>query len=275
MPIENIKRNNIQEDPVAQSKKGCPYCHPATAAPLPPAVTSPTKPMGVEATPINFYYTDTISRAGEEVCFVEVPQNIQSISEQEQRPLIEVRFEEISSSIDDELQKHDIDFEKLQNLVYKIVMLLMRQSAKGHQEYILEVRPKIEAQAIKIQGTYNRWPGLVLTVISAGVSIGSGFAGLTPLAPGLVSSSTANILQGAATPLSTSGTAIQSLASIPNNTSEGERGVLQAYLKEFEGKLEDTKGAKQGKNQNLEAVRSAWLEFLRTIAETNRAMTNG
>lgn len=261
--IENVNQEFIQEDPAVVSKKACPHClHPLPATPINPAVHP--------------YYTDSISKVGEEIPPVSHSTNsapMQVIQVVDRRPLIEVHYQGISNSIDEELKKTGINFEKLQELIYKVVMLYMRQAVKVDQEYISEMGIQIKIQAVKIQGTYNTWPGLVITVISAGISMGAGLGGLSPLFS-FVQPETARVLAGAATPLSTAGTGVGSLGSIFNNKSEGNRQVMQIYLKRTQDKEEDRKGTKHGNNDTRKTARAAQEEFYRTQHDTFRNMVS-
>lgn len=203
--------------------------------------------------PVNPYYQDTIGKAGED-------QEIMA----RKRNSVDYHYETLSKSIEDELNKIDVEFEKLQALVQKIVCLMMRRAAKDDQEYIQKMNIEIKKLGEQIQRTYNSWTGITVSVLSAAVSIGGGAAGLAPLAPAkLILPATASMLHGASQAIGTAGTGIGAISSILNNRQEGERTVLQLDLKRTESKEEDRKGAK---HHNKEVAKKA----LDRLEESNR-----
>jgi hypothetical protein len=230
---------------------------------------------------VNPYYTDTIAKVGEEVPFLTEVQKVENDAKPqiERQSLLDAQFDDLSKQIDAELEKSNdalakIDFEKLQELIHKIVMLHMRKAAKVDQEYISELAIQIKAQGSQIQGTYNTWPGVVITVVSATVSIAGGAFGLAPLAPAIINPETAKVLAAASTPISTAGTGVGGLGTLANNDSEAKRQVWQLELKRKQDKEEDRKGAKHGNKETQKAARAAQDEFNRNKHEVTRSMTN-
>lgn len=193
----------------------------------------------------------------------------------EQRPdVIEQYRLSISEQIEEEFRKNNKDFEKLQTLVSKVIMLMMRGAAKRDSEFISEMGIKSKAQTMQIQSTYNTWPNVIVTWISAGVSVVGGAAGLAPFAT-FIPVDTAQKLASAATSIGSAGTSISGIGSLLNSSNEGKRTVLQYELKRIEGKEDDRKGAKQNNNQTRKEAKSALDSHLRDIHDIFMKMSGG
>lgn len=172
--------------------------------------------------------------------------------------LLNNRIEILSKKIDEELEKKDVNFERLQSMVYMLVMLLMRRSAKTDHEFITEMGNQIKSLSVQIQGTYNTWPTLLVTVVSAGVSIAGGFMGIAPLAPtSFIGAETAKALAQNAQAVTNAGTGLQSLASLGSNRSEAQRQGFQTQQQRTTGKEEDRKGAKQTHGQGVKDAKES------------------
>lgn len=219
----------------------------------------------------NTYYVDTLSKAGEELPQVNNG-NLNNAADAPYKGRVEYHYEQISADMDAALNQEDRDFEKLQSLIYKVIMLTMRLAAKFDHESIYEINLKIKTQAQEIKSTYNTWQGLTVTVVSAGVSVTAGVAGLTPLFPiSVIAAQTAENLGKASQGIGSAGTGLSGIGSIFNNRSEGERQVLQIYLKRSQDSEEERKGSKHSKNDHLKTAKAASEEFARSRYEAFRA----
>lgn len=259
--VNAVNIGDHQQNPVKVKTVDAPSVPPDPIEPVQPAATN--------------YYADTMSKAG-----TELPQVSNAANVVESKPrttrvrvTVEAQYDQVSNEIDEQLRRQDVDFEKLQMMVHNIVMLMMRRAVKTDHDYIREMTVQIKAQAVQIQGTYNTWPGLTITLISAGIGIGGGIAGLTPLFPSAwIAAETANTLNHASQAISSAGTGLGGVGSIFNSRSEGQRQVLQITLRHTQDKEEDRKGAKQGNNETRKSARAAQEEFFRSRHEATKAM---
>lgn len=233
------------------------------------------KPCGLETkgessqSPSSNYYADTITSANDELPAVLNPQQIE-----ENTKIVEEKLNAISSELDELLKRNDIDFEKLQNKIYRVIMLLMRIAAKNDHEYITEMNDQIKAQAVKIQGTYNTWPGLTFTLVSAGVGCFGGLAGLSPLLPeSVINPATASVLASSAQSVGTAGTGLSGIASVFNSRGEAVRGVWHIDLKRMQDKGEDKKGAEHSNNEARKAAKVASEQFNQTVHDAAKSIT--
>lgn len=228
-----------------------------------------TPGLNVPVTTATDYYSDTISSANDSL-----PSVVNSALVEANTKTVEARLESISEEIDEILKKNDINFEKLQSQIYRVIMLLMRLSAKNDHQFVVEMNREIRVQAAKVQGTYNTWPGLVCTVVSAGVSGFGGLAGLTPLLPqSVINPATASVLSQASQSIGTAGTGVSGLGSVFNNKEEAKRGVYQIDSKQMQDKEDDKKSSKQSNNEAKKAAKAANDQFNQTIHETAKSVT--
>jgi hypothetical protein len=234
----------------------------------------PSVPSPKVTDPVNPYYVDTIAKAGEEVPLDNSGKTTVTTAVAVQPSLLEIEIETLSSGIDKEISKLDnINFKRLEEMVYKIIAVLMRRAAKTDQEYISEMNIQIKLQAIKIQSTYNNWKGVTITVISAGISMFGGAGGLAPLLPTkLVSEEIGKVLAQSSQGVGSAGTSLGGIASIFNSGAEGERQVLQIYLKRTQDKEEDKKGSKHGNKQHADDAISSLKAANQAASEAFRAM---
>lgn len=185
-------------------------------------------------------------------------------------------IDSLSKKIDEELLKPNVNFEKLQAMVYKLIMLLMRRTAKADQEFITEMGVQIKAQTAQIKDTYNTWPTLIVTVVSAGVSIGAGGMGFAQFMPTkYIAAETAKQLALQSQTMSNVGTSLQSLTSLASNRSEGQRQVFQMMLQRIQGKEEDRKGAKHKHGETGKEARDSLKSAGQTEHDTVRTMLGG
>ena len=189
---------------------------------------------------------------------------------------IEQRRMAISDEIEAEFLKNNKDFEKLQKLVYNVVMLMMRRAAKADSEFVSEMSVQIKAQSRAIQDTYNTWPGLIITCLSSAVSLAGGAAGLAPLAPTwALDPAVGTQLGQAAMSIGNAGTGLSGIGSLVNNRQDGIRQVRQHELQRMQGKEDDRKGAKQNNNQTRRESKSALDNHLRDIHDIFMKMSGG
>ena len=187
--------------------------------------------------------------------------------------LLDAKINHVSNAIEEELQKDQRDFEKLHSLVYDIIMLTMRNSAKSDHEYINEMADQVKVHSIKIKDTYNTWSGMSVTVISAAISFAGGAAGLTPFLPTtILPAETAKMLATNASAYSSAGTGVGSIGSLFNSRSEGQRGVYQIDLKHIESNKDHREDAKRSNNEARKTARAANDEFNRMRHETAKAV---
>jgi hypothetical protein len=235
-------------------------------------------PANIEIPPaktVNPYYVDTLSKIGEELPqitphFDRVEVGIHSTT----KGKVECHFEKMSADIDAELDKEDKNFDKIQGMIYQVIMMMMRLASKIDQDHIYELGIKVKKQAHEIQASYNTWQGLTVTIISSGVSMASGCAGLAPLLPlSVITADNAKNLLSASQGLGSAGTGLSGIGSIFNNRSEGSRQVMQIYLRRTQETEEERKGSKHSKQDLMKSAKAAAEEFLRTMHETARAAT--
>lgn len=224
------------------------------------------------------YYDNTMSPAGTELPAVTNAPNVQV--QMTSSEMIEVRFNNLSVDIDGRLKCGNYDFDALQRMIFHVIMLQMRKGAKTDQETIFELTLQISKANTDIKGTYNTWGGITVTLITAGISVIGGFAGLVPMVQPMltVSAKTGEILKGfaqAATPLTSVGQSLGSVGSIFKEKHEADRGSLQHRLKRLETKEEDRKSAKHSSKDTQKTTQAALKEFDRTKNEVTRTMTGG
>lgn len=192
-----------------------------------------------------------------------------------QDDLIESKIDATSKAIDNELKKDKRDFEKLQTLVYNIIMLVMRRAAKSDHEYITEVGELIKKQSVQIKDTYNTWTHLSVTVASSGISLFGGFAGISRFLPAnVITPENAMVLSGSALSIGNAGTGLSGIGSMAGSRSEGKRNALQLDLKRIEGKEDDRKGAKQSNKEAAKTARAAHEHFNQIVHETSKAVAS-
>lgn len=237
------------------------------------AVEQPQTPGGTTQQPgVNAYYVDTMAKAGEDLSKL-IPPPVSATTTSPVAVInqgrVETHLDDLTAAINAELAKPTQDFDRLQVLIYKVIMLTMRLAAKTESEQIREFSFKIKNQAQEIKATYNNWQGLTVTVISAGVSVAGGLAGLSPFMP--FEPQVAQALQMASQSIGTAGTGLSGIGSIFNNRSEGTRQVEQLNLKSMQDKEQDHKEFKQHKNDLLKTAKATADEFDRNKHQANTA----
>jgi hypothetical protein len=206
----------------------------------------------------------------------DLPQIVVDLKEKEvavypTRVKLEDRLQQLSAKVDAHLELEDKDFDKLQLMIYQVIMAIMRRDAKLDQHNMHELTIKIKKQAEEIKSTYNTWGNLTITVISAGISVGGGIAGLAPFFPAsAITPEAAAQLHAASQSIGTAGTGLSGIGSIFNNQNEGKRSVLQIHLKRSQDLEEERKGSKQNKSQLMSSAKSAAEEFQRLRHEAHK-----
>ena len=280
VPVNPYYQDTMSPNPHSQNSQHSlntsafqnPYIQINPNIPAQPAQFVPAQPA--QPIPVNPYYQDTISKAGEAVPAPKSENGIASgnVTVVTNRGRVDYRLEEISSQIDAELEKEDRDFEKLQTMIYSVIMLMMRLSAKTDHQNIHEIQIKIKQQAQEIRATYNTWQGVTVTVVSSAVSIGAGVMGLTPFMPlSIIAANNAAHCASAATSVASAGTGIGGLGSIINNRSEGNRRVYEIYLKQTQDTEDERKSSKHTKTDHIKTAKAARDEFARSRHEAFRA----
>lgn len=291
--------NSYYRDTISNANSGF-----ATASPT--AVQNPN-PATLTAKPVNLYYVDSISKAPPVTYATVIPAKAASVTTTSSAPTltaspitapiaslsaspsatastvptqpksrIEIYYEQLSIQIDEELQKEEKDFDKLRNTIDKVIMMLLRLSAVADQERIFEIIVKVKNQAVEIQGTYNKWQGMSITVISAGISITAAVAGLTPLLPSeVISANIAQTLASASMQIGTMSTGLSGFGSLFTNREEGNRTVYQVYLKKYQDQEEEKKGSKHGKTDLMKSVNNTAHENLRNRHDAVRSVLGG
>lgn len=269
------------------------------------ALAQAAAPVVITAKPVNVYYIDRISKAEPVSHATVIPVQAAAVptasivppvtttstttttttstaapvgiaSPTQPRRRINTYYEELSLQVDNEIAKGETNFEKLRNTIDKVIMLLLRMSAVADQERIFEIVIKVKNQAHEIKGTYNKWQGTSITVISAGISITAAVAGLTPLLPaGVISAQIAKTLAKASMQIGTMSTGLSGFGSLFTNREEGNRTVYQVYLKRFQDQEEEKKGSKHGKTDLIKSVNNTAHENLRNWHDTVRAVLGG
>ena len=174
---------------------------------------------------------------------------------------IQTRCDLISSHIDEELNQKNVNFEKLQTLVYNYVSLHMRNQAKGHREYINKARDEINDLAKRIQNTHNNWTGLGLSLAGVVASVGVAFLGVRGLDAAQLNaySITAQTVGG--------------LSKIPDSRADGQRGMLNIQLDHVKNK-ESKRHESSQKDQGIaKEAKEALAELHRQANEARRAAT--
>lgn len=213
----------------------------------------------------------TITKTSGPLPQIAVDLNEKEVTVYSERKKLEDRLQQLSAQVDAHLELEDKDFDKLQLMIYQVIMAIMRRDAKLDQHNMHELTVKIKKQAEEIKSTYNTWGSLTITVISAGISVGGGIAGLAPFFPAsAMTPEVAAKLHGASQAIGTAGTGISGIGSIFNNRSEGTRQVLQIHLKRSQDLEEERKGSKQNKSQLMSSAKSAAEEFQRLRHEAHK-----
>lgn len=230
------------------------------------------KPKGNFTIPqVNVYYVDTIAKADQDV--VKPPVAPAAPGTEVHKGRLETQLEKMSEDMNAELAKNIPDFEKLQATIYKVIMMMMRVAAKADMEQIQEFSVKVKKQAYEIQGTYNTWQGLTITVISAGISIAGGVAGVSPFMP-FVPPETAKNLLTASQSIGNAGTGLSSIGQVFDKRSEGSRSVMQTFQRIMQDKEEERKSAKHSKSDLIKSAKSGLEEVLRQEHQSKSGILN-
>ncbi|HEV8051389.1 MAG TPA: hypothetical protein VGP47_02760 [Parachlamydiaceae bacterium] len=217
------------------------------------------------------YYIDTISKSGDELPNISGSVS-GNFSVPEEKGRFESKLDQLTAKMNTELMQDDRDFDRLQTMIYQVIMMMMRMAAKSDLENIQEITVKVKKQAGEIQATYNTWQGLTVTIISSTVSVAGGCAGLAPF---FIAGPAAVTLQGASQGIASAGTGLSGIGSVFNNRSEGQRQVYQIHLKRLQDTEEERKGSKHTKGDHIKTAKAALEEFFRTKHEAHKAATGG
>ena len=240
----------------------------------PLAQSQPLQPSQAQ-TAVDDYYVDTIAKVGEMPSiqsststtttypYVDEIENVEGNEETaENKGIIEIRYEKLSVVFDSEIMKNNPNFNVLMETILKLFGYQMRIATKEDQERILEFHKKINVQSHEIKDTYNKWHGVGITLVSGGLTGVGGAFGLFASAGSTVGSSISSI-----------GTGVGSFSSLVNNQSEGQRTVMQIYLRRFQDSEQENKDKKQTNKQHIETVRNVADAFLRALHDAFRSVS--
>lgn len=202
---------------------------------------------------VNIYYVDSLAKVGEEVnknAVAAAPASDPS------KGRLEIYYEQLSNDANAELAKKDLNFDKLHDMIYKVIMMMMRMGAKTDAQRAREFNLKIEKQAVEIQATYNNWQGKAVTYISAGIGFAGAGAGLSPFIP-FMTPTTIRALVHASQPIGTASTSLSSIGSLFDKKSEASRSLMQTYQRIYQDKEEECKSAKHSKSDQIKSAKSA------------------
>lgn len=251
---------------------------PATtaAAPSPLSLSAGSVPAKTKAEQVvESHYNKTIAEAPNGAAISnEIDTAMQNPGLEKPKDLIEYQINILSDKIDQALQSQDIDFDRVQALIYRLIMVLMRRSVKSDQEFITNMGLKIQVHAEKIKDQHNTWPNLVVTVVAGGVSIVGGLLGVAPMT-NLFSPDMAKAMQGASQAVGTAGTGISGIGSLLKERTDGIKGFLQFEQQRMQGKESDKKEAKGSHTQSLktakEGLQSKDRDIHEAVSSTNQA----
>lgn len=206
---------------------------------------------------VGSYYNKTIADApnGQAIA-IEIDDSLKNTGLPSPKDLIEWQIKTLSDKIDEALATpgQEIDFDRVQAMIYRLIMVLMRRTVKTDQEFITEMGLKIGIKAVNIKDQHNTWPYLLLTVAAGGVSIFGGLIGFAPLTT-LFSPATADLLQKASQGVGTAGTGMSGIGSLLKERTEGIKGFMQYEQERMKGKESDKKEAKGSHNNSLKTAK--------------------
>lgn len=229
-------------------------------------------PANFVVPPVNIYYVDTMAKAGEEI--QKTPAAPAAPATEAHKGRLEAQFEQMSAEMNADLAAKVPDFEKLQAMIYKVIMMMMRIAAKSDAEQIQEFSVKIKKQAYEIQGTYNTWQGLTITVISAGISIAGGVAGVSPFNP-FVNPDNVKYWVQSSQAIGNAGTGLSSIGQVFDKRSEGQRSVMQTFQRIMQDKEEERKSGKHSKSDLIKNAKSGLEEAERARHQSTSSILGG
>jgi hypothetical protein len=180
-----------------------------------------------------------------------------------------------STKIDDLLSKHFAEFDTLLTTVNKdhnrimteaskLIILLAHYGMKADHENIMDHHEEMWVRVHEVKGTYNSKTVLILTIVSASLTILSGLVGLASIVPGtslgttLVNKGFTFLKGGLETgkQIKTGADAVGQFANaagmfpnIAEKANESKRVVLNAHKDEEQQKTQDRKDSKQRNRQ--------------------------
>lgn len=241
--------------------------------------TAPLKtPQVIPVDTVLNYFSNTMSKAGEEMPVVSNAPNVAPAKPQTSSDMIEITLKTYSNQVDASLADENRDFEKLLHTINKIIMLQMRKAVQADQEFIFEITIKKTEKSLQIKGTYNTWTGTTITVIAAGVSIVGGLMPFAPFLPagvlgavGLTREAAASIAPGAQA-VGNAGSGMSGVVQILNSRNEGDRSIFQTELQGIDTKKDDRSGSKQHHKEAIKTAKTAISEFDRQYADVVRSV---
>lgn len=174
---------------------------------------------------------------------------------------LEQRLEQLSQAIDAELSKDNINFDALQALVLKAVMLHMRKTARVEHEYISELGVQIRAKAQIVKDAYASKTQLGVTLVVSVIGLGGG-VGLAPLMTNSISQATANAVVQTSQIASSSSSAITSLVAAKDNSTKGHH---EFHLRLMQNNEDNAKTRERGNGEVIKSLKSLIDEFVRSL----------
>ena len=183
---------------------------------------------------------------------------------------IERRLNELCEAFDEVMTKGgEANYEKLQQLVFPLMMLLFRRSAQIDQEFVSEMGLKVTTQAMAIKDTYNSWHGIAITIVASSVGLVGGGLSFSQIIPGLAPE-TVQMLTQSAQPLSGASSAINSIGGIFENQTQAKRGVEQMWFEKFRTKEDAARTSKRTNSETVDSVKRAAEEAIRESMRARR-----
>lgn len=177
------------------------------------------------------------------------------------------RIQDHFTNFDALLTSKNVDYDKLITAAQRIVMLISHSTAQVDHHHTMAQLEEIWIRVHEVKGTYNSKVVLVLTIISAGLTIVSGLTGLVSIVPGTSLGTTLagkgfTFLNGGletGKKIYTVSDAIgkfgQGTGMFPNiaeKVQESERVLSNAHLDEAKQKRQDRKDSQQRNKQQLD-----------------------
>ena len=195
------------------------------------------------------------------------------------------QLEQLFNNFDLQLKNPNADYSRLMEQAFKVIMLLMRKSARTDKEYVLNKGPQLLEEITRIKSTYNNKFNLAITVISSSITIAGGLTGLSGAFPGTV----AGEYLATKMPAVFSSFADAGFGKTLNGWSKGMSGIGQGsgafggiFKENFEAKrivyqfdLEEGKRKRQDRQesaaQSQQAQREALSKAMQALESTHRA----
>lgn len=168
-----------------------------------------------------------------------------------------------TQKLDNELKASKPRFEKIQELICRILAYTMRDQSRINQHYIFQNGLEIQLHAKDVHGTFGPYKVVVITAVSSVIGIGAGIAGLTPLAPNWIAPATAQVLAANAQSMGTASTGIQSIGQTFGEGYQGKRMIYQVLL----DNAKDSRSQEQDRLRESNQLRSSCSQSIQQAIE--------